>query len=150
MCKRLSWLEIDLDCFRALHVFVPMCSSLFVFVRDGSSLVDEGSTLLSPPPCLSEDVETLPELTIRYVSRRKLRVSGLDRPCPQRGEYPDSRSRGLQKLAADFGMACGAIAKGLGKGGGDPRKAYDKAAAILVEYLKGAELDPIGSDSYGA
>lgn len=47
-------------------------------------------------------------------------------------------------------MACGAIAKSLGKGGGDAAKAYDKAAAILAEYLKGAELDPIGSDSYGA
>lgn len=69
-------------------------------------------------------------------------------PRAQRGEYPDSKSRGMQKLAADFGVACEGISKSLGKKGGDPIKAYDAAAAILAEYLQGAELDPIGSDSY--
>lgn len=70
--------------------------------------------------------------------------------APQRGETPDSKSRALQQLAQDFGAACSSIAKGLGKKGGesDTTKAYDKAAALLAEYLKGTELDPIGSEVY--
>lgn len=68
----------------------------------------------------------------------------------QRGETPDSKSRALQQLAQDFGSTCAAIAKGLGKKGGeaDTTKAYDKATALLVDYLKGTELDPIGSEAY--
>lgn len=70
--------------------------------------------------------------------------------CLQKGETPDSKSRALQQLAQDFGSTCNSIAKSLGKkgGGADAGKAYDKASAILVQYLKGVELDPLGSDSY--
>lgn len=68
----------------------------------------------------------------------------------QRGEYPDSTSRGLQKLAEDFGTTCKAIGKSLGKDGSaeDAAQAYEKASVILAEYLKGTKLDPMGSDTY--
>lgn len=66
----------------------------------------------------------------------------------KRGEYPDSKSRGLQQLANDFGSACAGIAKGLGKKGANSVKDYENAAKILEQYLKGTELDPIGSPSY--
>ncbi|CAM9454178.1 unnamed protein product [Pylaiella littoralis] len=68
----------------------------------------------------------------------------------KKGETPDSKSRALQQLAQDFGSTCNSIAKSLGKkgGGADAGKAYDKASAILVQYLKGVELDPLGSDAY--
>lgn len=66
----------------------------------------------------------------------------------QRGELPDSKSRKLQQLAQDFGTACTGIGKGLGKKGTDSVKAYNNAAVILEQYLKGTELDPIGSPYY--
>lgn len=68
----------------------------------------------------------------------------------QKGELPDSKSRALQQLAQDFGSQCDSIAKSLGKKGGeaDAGKAYDKASVILEQYLKGVELDPLGSASY--
>lgn len=70
--------------------------------------------------------------------------------CDQKGELPDSKSRALQQLAQDFGSQCESIAKSLGKKGGeaDAGKAYDKASVILEQYLKGVELDPLGSASY--
>lgn len=68
----------------------------------------------------------------------------------QKGEMPDSKSKALQKLAQDFGATCVSIGKSLGKKGGeaDAGKAYDKASEILVQYLKGVELDPLGSEAY--
>lgn len=71
--------------------------------------------------------------------------------CAQKGETPDSKSRALQQLAQDFGSQCNSIAKSLGKKGGDADAAsagYDKASAILAQYLKGVELDPLGSEAY--
>lgn len=72
--------------------------------------------------------------------------------CPaQRGEYPDKKSKGLQQLAQDFGSACESVGKTLGKKNRDvatTMKAYDKAAELLTSYLKGTELDPLGSESY--
>lgn len=66
----------------------------------------------------------------------------------QRGETPDSKSRKLQQMAQDFGNACTGIGKGLGKKGTDSVKAYNAAAVILEQYLKGTELEPIGSPYY--
>lgn len=72
------------------------------------------------------------------------------RVCVQKSETPDKKSKALQQLAQDFGDACRAIAKSVGKKGGsaDASKAYDKATSILTDYLTGTELDPIGSDVY--
>ncbi|CAM9434082.1 unnamed protein product [Ectocarpus sp. 12 AP-2014] len=68
----------------------------------------------------------------------------------KKGETPDSKSRALQQLAQDFGSTCNSIGKSLGKKGGEAEasKAYDKASSILVKYLEGVELDPLGSDVY--
>ena len=68
----------------------------------------------------------------------------------QKGETPDSKSRALQQLAQDFGSQCNSIAKSLGKKGGeaDAAAGYDKATTILAQYLKGVELDPLGSEAY--
>ncbi|CAM9803082.1 unnamed protein product [Ectocarpus sp. 6 AP-2014] len=68
----------------------------------------------------------------------------------KKGETPDSKSRALQQLAQDFGSTCISIGKSLGKKGGEEEasKAYDKASSILVKYLEGVELDPLGSDVY--
>ncbi|CAM9523264.1 unnamed protein product [Ectocarpus sp. 4 AP-2014] len=68
----------------------------------------------------------------------------------KKGETPDSKSRALQQLAQDFGSTCNSIGKSLGKKGGEEeaRKAYDKASSILVKYLEGVELEPLGSDVY--
>ncbi|CAM9217669.1 unnamed protein product [Ectocarpus sp. 8 AP-2014] len=68
----------------------------------------------------------------------------------KKGETPDSKSRALQQLAQDFGSTCNSIGKNLGKKGGEEEasKAYDKASSILVKYLEGVELDPLGSDVY--
>ncbi|CAM9186753.1 unnamed protein product [Ectocarpus sp. 8 AP-2014] len=68
----------------------------------------------------------------------------------KKGETPDSKSRALQQLAQDFGSTCNSIGKSLGKKGGEEEasKAYDKASSILVKYLEGVELDPLGSDVY--
>ena len=68
----------------------------------------------------------------------------------QKGETPDSKSRALQQLAQDFGSQCNSISKSLGKKGGeaDASAGYDKASAILAQYLKGVELDPLGSEAY--
>eukprot|EP00904_Undaria_pinnatifida_P012234 jgi/Undpi1/8140/HiC_scaffold_24.g10611.m1 len=68
----------------------------------------------------------------------------------KRGETPDSRSKGLKNLADEFEIACAALAKTVGKKGGaaEATSAYDKASTILEAYLKGAELDPLGSDAY--
>ncbi|CAM9204894.1 unnamed protein product [Scytosiphon promiscuus] len=68
----------------------------------------------------------------------------------KKGEMPDSKSKALQQLAKDFGATCASIGKSLGKKGGeaDAEKVYDKASDILVQYLKGVELDPLGSDVY--
>ncbi|CAM9834636.1 unnamed protein product [Ectocarpus fasciculatus] len=68
----------------------------------------------------------------------------------KKGETPDSKSRALQQLAQDFGSTCNSIGKSLGKKGGEgeANKAYDKASSILVKYLEGVELDPLGSDVY--
>ena len=72
------------------------------------------------------------------------------RSSRQRGEYPDSTSKGLQKLAEDFGATSKALGKSLGKEGGaeDAARAYEKASAILADYLNGSKLDPMGSDTY--
>ena len=77
-----------------------------------------------------------------FVVRRAARV--------QRGELPDSKSKGLKNLADQFEIACAAMGKSIGKKGGqaEAASAYDKAATILEAYLKGAELDPLGSDTY--
>eukprot|EP00903_Cladosiphon_okamuranus_P016082 g14846.t1 len=68
----------------------------------------------------------------------------------KKGETPDSKSRALQQLAQDFGSQVNSIAKSLGKKGGeaDASASYDKAAVILAQYLKGVELDPLGSEAY--
>eukprot|EP00752_Nemacystus_decipiens_P011341 g10078.t1 len=68
----------------------------------------------------------------------------------KKGETPDSKSRALQQLAQDFGSQCNSIAKSLGKnaGGAEASAGYDKASAILAQYLKGVELDPLGSEAY--
>ncbi|CAN0506646.1 unnamed protein product [Laminaria digitata] len=68
----------------------------------------------------------------------------------KRGETPDSRSKGLKNLTDEFEIACAALGKSVSKKGGQAEAAgaYDKAATILESYLKGAELDPLGSDAY--
>ena len=71
-------------------------------------------------------------------------------PRFQRGETPDSTSKGLKNLTDEFEIACAAMAKSVSKKGGQAEavSAYNKAATILEAYLKGAELDPLGSDTY--
>lgn len=88
--------------------------------------------------------------SLRLLSIQHLLCGYLYGTVVKRGEYPDSTSRGLQKLAEDFGTTCKAIGRSLGKDGSaeDVAQAYEKASVILADYLKGTKLDPMGSDTY--
>jgi hypothetical protein len=59
----------------------------------------------------------------------------------KKGEYPDSRSRGLQKMSADFGLGVKALDNAAASGKADQAQvAFMAADELLRGYIKSAEL----------